>query len=218
MVMNARRIARCISAIESLPIDKVWMSMYWEKQLEAVIGEIISDTSRGHTHLILLSDDTVPSAGSLKLVLDALEQGYPVATGYCNLDAVSPFVNLTSAPFAIRDRSVGTDYKWLTRAEVESYPDPIVPTYFGGACLTGMSRAMWSRFPFRAEGPGPLYGYASDWNQCIRLQDAGVPIVAPRGAFVEHVKEVWNAGDKDPEKRLLIGEIPSEVRYDLHTK
>lgn len=216
LVMNPRRITRCIAAIDALPIDKVWMTAMWEKELEPVIDEII-DTDKGHTHLILLSDDTMPSPEALALVLAAMEEGHPVVTGYCNLDAKVPWVNLTRTPFKIRDRSVGSDYDWLSRQEVEAWYKPIVPTFFGGACLTAMPRALWKEFPFRCNThPGAEMGYASDWNSCVRLQDAGIPIVAPRGAFVWHVKDDWiTHAFTDPEKRLLNGSIPAEVRYDI---
>lgn len=219
LVMNPRRIARCITAIESLPIDKVWMTAMWEKELEPVIDKIVDDVIAGpdgYTHLILLSDDTVPTPKSLALVLAALEEGHPVVTGYCNLDSKVPHVNLTKSPFKHVDQSYGNDYDWFTRDEVEAWPDPIVPTCFGGACLTAMSRELWKQFPFRCNThPGAEMGYCSDWNLCVRLQAAGIPIVAPRGAFVHHVKEDWTSMViNDPEKRLLNGLIPSEVRYD----
>lgn len=212
LVMNPRRIARCIAAIEALDVDKVWLVAMTERQLEDVVHYVV-DKASAYSHLLLLSDDTVPTQGALDLVLAALEE-HPVVTGYCNLDASSPFVNITRRPFQCLDRSIGSDYDFFRRDVVATWSAPLVRTYFAGACLTGMSRDMWWKYPFRVF-PGSEPGYASDWMLSTRLQRDGVPIWAPRGAFVEHVKAVWNEPDRtDPERRLLIGEIPAEIRWD----
>lgn len=214
LVMNPRRIPECISAIEALRIDKVWMTAMWESELMPVISSI-AESPRGHTHLILLSDDTVPTQEALDLVLQNLD-GRPFVTGYCNLDQICPFVNLTKRPFHIRTHSVGSDYEWYTKEEAESWADPLIPTHFGGATLTAMPVDMWRRFPFGVLiAPGDPRGFASDWTLCVRLQEANVPMVAPRGALIRHVKEDWRTMTvTDPKKRLLNGTIPKEVRWD----
>jgi hypothetical protein len=210
-----------MDAIAALDIPKAWLIAFWERELEPVIDEIVEQGK--HSHYLLLADDTIPTQealdlvlDALDLVLDALEDGRPVVTGYVNLDATAPHVNLTKTPFKIRDRSVGDDYDWYTKDEAASYPDALIPTHFAGSALTGMPLAMWRRFPFRCvTRVGEPRGYSSDWHLSIRLDDAGVPIVAPRGALFEHCKRDWRTqAIDDPEKRLLVGEIPSEVRWE----
>ncbi len=220
-VMNPRRIQRAFDAINSLAIDKVWFSNMWERDLvEPMAAAVEEADERGYTHVLLLADDTVPTQRALDLVTTWLA-AYPIVTGYCNLDAVCPFVNLTKTPFKIRDRSAAEDYDWFTQAEVDAYPYGLVPTKFAGACLTGYSVNLWKRFPFRPTvHEGEPRGYASDWNWSIRVQDAGLSIVAPRGAYVEHLKLDWRSQSVDltqyPEKRLLIGVYPPAVRWDIY--
>lgn len=216
LVMFPRRIPRCLAAIHALDIDKAYLSAMYEAELVPVIARIV-DTHAEYTHFILLADDTVPTQASLDLVLEGLAAGHPVVTGFCNLDVGSTLVNLTSRPFETKTRSVWSDYAWMSRASVDAVPEPYIPTHFAGACLTGMTRAMWQRYPFGVNThDGEPRGYCSDWNLCRRLQDDGVPIVAPRGAFVEHVKEDWRTqAVTDPAKRLLVGVLPAEVQWSL---
>ncbi len=109
----------------------------------------------------------------------------------------------------------------MTREEVEGSKEKWVKSEFAGACLTGYSVDLWRRFPFR---PNILHkgsrGNASDWNFCIRTQDAGVPIIAPRGAFVHHLKGDWEPllNNRKSEGRLLVGVRPPRVRWDIQRK
>lgn len=213
LILNPRRIPRCLAAIAKLDIDKAWLEGFWEKQLEPVIEDIVENAA-SYTHLLLLADDTIPNQHALDLVLASLKDGHPVSSGYCNLDGEAPHVNITRTPFKVRDRSVADDYDWYTKPEAGFYPEPLIPTHFAGSALTGMPRAMWRRFPFRClTHDGEPRGYSSDWHLSIRLGDAGVPIVAPRGALIFHDKASWRTqATSDPQKRLLVGEIPARVR------
>lgn len=221
LVMNPRRIPRAIEAIEALSIHKVWLSCFWEAELVPVIAQVVEEAeAKGYTHLLLLSDDTVPTQKALSLVVRHLPD-HPVVTGYCNLDAVLPYVNLTKRPFVHHNESYANDYAWFTREEVSAHPEELISSCFGGACLTGMSVAMWKRFPFDVvTRPNAPLGYASDWKLSVRLQISNIPIVAPKRAFVPHLKTVWLEGPaqdavKDPNFRLLMGEVASSVRWDL---
>ena len=213
--MQPRRIPRALEAISSLSIDKVWLQGFFEKQLEPQIRAVTSDGA--HTHYLLLADDTAPTQEALDLVLKHATD-HPVVTGYCNLAAGSPRVNLTQAPFQNLHQSDWSDYAWWTRDGVEAYPDELVSSHFAGACLTCMPKEMWRAFPFHAvTRPEQPRGYCSDWSLSVRLQRAQIPIVAPRGAFVEHLKEFENSTDIiRPEFRLLIGQpdFPSTLRWE----
>lgn len=220
VVMNPRRMRRCLEAISALDVEKTWLVGFWEKGLEAEVDAIVeaesSGRGRGYTHLVMLADDTAPTQAALDLVLGALDDGRPVATGHCNLDETSPLVNITRSPIPPdEDQPRVEHYDWYARAEVEAWPEPIVPTFFAGMALTGMTLEHWRRFPFRVvTRPDEPRGYASDWHLSRRLAAAGVSIAAPRGAFVEHVKERWNdQAPRDPSKRLLVGRIPAEVVF-----
>lgn len=225
VVMNPREIPECMAAISSLEIDKVW----FEYMTEAMIVQCMPDVVREakideYTHIVLLSDDTVPTQEALNLVLEC-NANYPnlhqpielCATGYCNLDSKLPFVNLTKRPFRNLEQSMAKDFDFYTREEVEGgvgANGATLRSWFAGACLTCMPTSLWERYPFQVLGGPGHPGYSSDWCLSTRLQRDGVPIVAPKGAFIRHVKEEWNQRDKSPEKRLLIGERPANVRWD----
>lgn len=224
MVMRPRDIPRCIAAIGGLDIDKVWFEYMTEAMIVGVMPDAIGMAKRaGYTHALLLSDDTVPTQAALDLVLglSAIEclagRGpHPrlVTTAYCNLDASKPEVNLTKRPFTILTQSYGSDYAFYTREEVVEYRSPFIATWFTGACLSCMPIDLWETYPFEVLGGPGHPGYGSDWKLSVRLQRDHVPILAPKHAFIEHVKEVWNQRDQSSEKRLLIGERPAGVRWD----
>lgn len=214
MCMRPRHIPECIEAFESLPIDKVWFEYMTEAGIvEEMPAVVVEAKARGYTHALLLSDDTVPTPEALAAVLEYAPH-FKCATGYCNLDSTLPFVNLTKRPFRNLEQSVGNDFAFYTRAEVDAHPNDLVPTFFAGACLTCMPIELWERYPFQVLGGPGHPGYSSDWCLSTRLYKDGVQIVGVKGAFVRHVKEVWGKRDLDPSKRLLIGERPAGVRWD----
>jgi hypothetical protein len=58
-----------------------------------------------------------------------------------------------------------------------------------------------------------VYGGQMDYDLSYRLGVDGVPIVAPPDGFCRHLKEIANMPDKNPEKRLLVGERPPAVTW-----
>lgn len=196
-VFNPRRIHECVDSIGRLDVDQCWLTGMREWQLDDHINGVIGETD--YTHYLCCSDDGVVPQFALNAVLDALDDGHPVATGYSNLDVADMRVNLTKSPFSVLGESVADDYDLYRLPEVLGYPDELVPTFFAGMALTGMTRDMWLDFPFVSAGS------PSDWNLSRRLQDAEVPIVAAKAGFMWHVKELVNVPDQDPRKRLMIG-------------
>jgi GT2 family glycosyltransferase len=211
LVMNPRDIRECVESIARLPIDRVWLRSYTERGLEEAIPRALAEAGPDYDYVLLVADDVVVFPGALDAVL-ALGKSYDVVTGYTRLDSTSPFVNLTRKPLA-GDVPVAGSYDFYRYAEVAGYEDEVVPTGFVGFALTGMPRDLWDRFPFSALGGEP--GYSSDFALSVRLRDAGIPMVAARGGYVEHVKETWNQLDAEPRKRLLLGERPSELVFDV---
>jgi hypothetical protein len=204
-VFNPRQIDECVDSIGRLPCDQAWLTGYTEAELVDVIAGVIAETT--YTHYLVCSDDGVIPEFALEAVLETLADGHPVVTGYSNLDVIDMRVNLTKRPFELLTRSVAEDYDLYHLSEVLGWPDRLVPTCFAGFAVTGMSRDMWLKFPYRSDG------VPSDWNLSRRLQDAKVPIVAPKAAFMWHVKEIVNLPDKEHRKRLLIGEVEPGVNW-----
>ena len=211
MIMNPRRIDECIESFERMPIERAWLTGYSERELVDVVAQMLEATPE-FTHYIWASDDLVVNEEALAAVLAALEDGHPVVTGYCNFDLTDdPRVGLSMSPL-LTERPTLESYDFPTQQQIDEAPGDPVRTWFAGFVLTAMSREMWLRYPFQL---GPA-GAQTDYSLCWRLQQDDVPIVAPKAARVLHVKDVWGVyPDADPRKRLLIGEIPAEVRYEI---
>jgi len=202
LIMNPRRIVECVESIGRLPIDQAWLTGYTEFELTALIEAIIRDSD--YSHYLICSDDGVIPEFALESVVERLDD-HPVVTGYSNLDAVDWRVNLTKTPFQVTSHSVMEDYDLYHVSDVWGWPDELVPTYFAGFALTGMSREMWQKYPYTS------IGNPSDYSLCVRLQKDGVPIVAPKQACMWHAKEVINQEDQEARKRVLVGQIEPVV-------
>lgn len=210
-VMHPRNIRPCVESIEALDVPTAWMDGFTEWGLRDAMRDLIADQALDFDHLALVSDDCVIGQEALDAVLD-LCADHPVVTGYTRLDSTHPLVNITRSPLRGDAPGVGA-YDWYSHEEASTWPDEVIPTGFAGFALTAMSRDMWERFPFDAFG-GASSSWASDFHLSARLRDAGVPIVAARAGYIEHVKEVWNRLDRDPAKRLLVGTMPARVRIE----
>lgn len=208
LVLNPRRISESLLTISALHIDQAWLTGYSEHELQAVIPTLVEQQHQ-RTHFIVLSDDTIPTQPALNRVLDLLEAGAPVATGYCNLDTSQDTrVNTTRSPLK-RDTPSLDAYDFHTQPEIDAYPDPVFRTWFTGMALTAMTRSMWQRFPFKAYLPP---GNASDFNLSHRLQMNQIPIWSHREARIHHIKDRVNYLDTDPRKQLLLG-VNQGVHY-----
>lgn len=157
----------------------------------------------GYDRAFMVSDDSCPHQPALDMVRGLLDQGHPVATGYCNFGADDMRVNLCQQPDP-------DPYQMMTLEQAQTWPSDVIPTSFAGFSLTGMSVDMWARYPHRTQS-----GCNSDLDLCQRLKADGVPIVAHRSAFVWHCKERWSVPDSDPRKRLLVGVEPSSIDLEV---
>lgn len=181
MVMNPRKIPQCMEALEALQIDKVWLKNWTERELVSVIADVIENTD--HDVIGLVADDTIPPQSSLDLILDAFEPS-SVYTGYCNMEEGQEEVNLSKTPLKVQDVANHSCYEFPLRKEVES-GEGLFRSYFAGFAMTFMSRDMWLKYPFKCVGDP---GFQSDYQLSLRLQADGVPIFAPVGAFMKHLR------------------------------
>lgn len=204
--MNARRIPECIEGFEALDCDVAWMTGYTDAELGPVHQQIVASTAYGA--YVVVSDDCVVTQAALDAVVALLEAGHPAATGWCKLTQASPLANLCHRPL-IGDEPKVSAYPFYRARDVHAYEGEIVPTHFMGFALTGMPRELWERFPYGAYTERRASGYSSDFHLCARLRDAGVPMVAARDGYVEHLKVT---GRKPPSHRVLVGEVEPSVR------
>jgi GT2 family glycosyltransferase len=181
MIMNPREIPQCMTALEALDIDKVWLKNWTERELVSVIAEVIDSTD--HDVIGLLSDDTIPNQGALDLVLDSFEPS-AVFTGYCNMDEGSPEVNLSKSPLIVKEQASLACYNFPSQNEVDNH-DGLYRSWFTGFAMTFMSKHFWQRYPFDCVGTP---GYQSDYRLSVRLQQDEIPIWAVPGAFMPHLR------------------------------
>lgn len=205
-VMNARRIPRVIDSLEALDCDLAWMTGYTDAELGPVHQQIVEQTD--YDAYLVVSDDCVVSQAALDAVVKLLEEGRPAATGWCKLHTRSEFANLCRAPLRGTDPKPSA-YPFYRADAVRRFRDSVVPTHFMGFALTGMPRELWRRFPYGAYTERRASGYSSDFHLCVRLRDAGVPMVAAREGYVDHLKLAVRR--KPPDHRLLVGEIEKQV-------
>ena len=202
IVLNPRAIRECITSITELPVPKIWLTGYTEREIsEGVFLAVLAQYD--FDRYFVVSDDVIvrPYAfDAIRHVLDLHDA--PVATGYSQRSHADWKVNLTRKPL-MDDLPTAGAYDFRHFRDVVSWPTPELPTWFTGMSLTGMSREMWRRFPFQCfvDDESPL-GYASDFHLSKRLQDAEVPIRAAREGFAYHWRHEWrhtnHPGDAKP--------------------
>ena len=213
MIMNPRRLPECMLSLENVDAPKVWIRNYTEKQLEQVIPRVIEESD--FDYYIAVSDDVIAWTGAYDSVRRALEEEkYVVATGYCNLD---PFCGMTSLTKSPPREPYATEqcYDWISFRDL---PDrKFIRTYHPSFAMTGMSRAMWAKYPWRCWGSSGVHGWAADLDLGVRLAADGVPIFAPRDAFIYHTKMDWREVDHQVhvERKLYVGLEPAEIVWDL---
>lgn len=173
-----------MESIQALPIDKLYLRGWTERAIADGAWKLVMD--QPVEWIWVTSDDVIIREPALDAVR-ALAGKHPVVTGYAQRSHTEWIVNLTNQALML-DNPCPEAYSFRSFAEVVSYPEPVVPTWFTGMSLTGMSIDMWRQFPFNCyEDPG----YASDFHLSWRLQQAGIPIVAAREAFTYHWRHDW---------------------------
>jgi len=213
MIMNPRRIPECMLSLENIDRPKVWLKNYSERELEQIIPRVIEESD--FDYYVAVSDDVVAWTGAYDSVCRALEvEKFLVATGYCNLD---PFCGLTSLTASPPREPWPTEetYDWISFRDLPK--KPYIRTWHPSFAFTGMSRAMWAKYPWRCFGSSGNAGWAADLELSIRLMRDSVPIYAPRDAFIYHTKHDWKRVEyrDNPDKRLFVGVDEAEVVWDL---
>lgn len=202
IVLNPREIRECVTSFAELPVPKVWITGFSEREIsEGIFLAVLAQYD--FDRYFVVSDDVIVRPYAFDAIRHILDLHLaPVATGYSQRSHADWTVNLTRKPL-MADWPVADAYDFLHFREVVSHSEPVLETWFTGMSLTGMSREMWQRFPFQAfvadESPR---GFASDFHLSKRLQDEGIPILAAREGFAYHWRHEWrntnHPGDAKP--------------------
>lgn len=212
VILHPRDIPPVMAAYAELPYDKLWLSRYTERELaDGVFMAALREA--GYDRYMICSDDILVRQGAVDRVVAALDAGHPVATGYSQRTHTEMVINLTSGP--IRGPQPGPEaYDFLNLSDAVSKTEPLFRTWFAGFSITGMSMEMWEQFPFDCFGDPWEGGMASDFSLSLRLQKAGVPIMAVRDAFAYHWRNEWRTVNHPDDAGLLVGEQTAEVRLE----
>jgi hypothetical protein len=208
IVLNPRRIPYCLKPLNDLWVDKLWLRNMTEPQIAAAWPDIL-DRISGYDWAWIQSDDGIARPHALDSLYGLALEGHPVVTGYSNLDQNDTRVNLCKTPLGVP--CTREAFNLMTLHDVLSHESEVVPTWFAGFSLTGMSLDNWAKYPYQLEEGG----MSADYNLSKRLELDGVPIVAHRDALVWHVKEQWSQADTDHVKRLYVGVEPPSIDLEV---
>jgi hypothetical protein len=210
-ILNPREIPEFEDSIGALPIATVRLRGYTEREISDGVWEYVLDqaTAKGFTHLSLISDDLIVPARSLDLILEhAFANPDRVTTGWANVDEHHHDAGITYQPLTDPEPTA-TSYRFPTWRDVLMGPE-IQETFFTGFVATTCTIEMWRRYPYELYGEG----WAADYSMSRRLHADGVRIDCLRDAFCLHLKENRGAPTMRPERKLLIGKMRREVRFD----
>lgn len=191
IVLNPRTIPECMSALDELKIPQIRIIGYTEKQIEETVFSQLLAEFVEYDFFYMVSDDAIVRPYALDAVRKLARAGNPVVTGYSQRTHQDWTVNLCATPLK-GDHPSPEAYDFYLYEEIVGFECEEVESYFAGMSLTGMSRKMWERFPFRCFGGGARNtGYASDFSLSLRLQREDIPIMAARDGFCYHWRFDW---------------------------
>lgn len=200
VVLNVRDLPAAMTSYRRLAVDQLHVRAHYEHDALATINHAVEQLP--YRRFSIVSDDCAVPPAAFAAVRD-LARTHDAATGYCRLDDESPFSNITITPLA-SPHPERRAYRWATIDHVGAGP-AVQRTWFAGMCLSTFSRDLLRSFPLAAypQIVDPAAGYylhpdgrnepfdkgcASDFHLSIRLQNAGVPIMAARDGFCRHHK------------------------------
>lgn len=210
-ILNPREIPEFEASVDALPIASVRLRGYTETEIADGVWDYVLDqaTAKGFTHISLISDDLVVPARSLDLIVNhAFANPDRVTTGWANVDEEHDDAGITYEPLKDAEPTA-TSYRFPTWRDVLMGPE-IQQVFFTGFVATTCTIGMWRRYPYELYGEG----WAADYSMSRRLTADGVRIDCVRDAFCLHLKENRGAPNTRPERKLLIGKMKREVRWD----
>lgn len=210
-ILNPREIPEFEDSVQLLPIPTVRLRGYTERELaDGVWDHVLTSAERkGYTHITLISDDLVVPPDSLEAILTHAKM-WPerVTTGWANVDEESQDAGISYRPLTDAEPTA-TSYGFPTWRDVLAGPR-IQRTYFTGFVATTCTLELWQQYPYEVYGEG----WAADYSMSRRLHADGVRIDCLREAFCLHLKENRGRPTTRPERKLLIGKMRREVRWD----
>lgn len=188
LIWTARRIPTCQYHLDTLTgIDKLWIYGHTEYELSQAIPTFLAEHPQ-YTTIGIAPDDGIYSQQTIDAVFNhADELGTPVS-GWSNCDYTHHYTNIGNPDYNQGPPSTAADYNLLSIPDVAAQPEPFQAGFAGHSLLT-MHRTLWldpatSLEPIQRCAPGSQ----SDYNQCRKLWQAGIPITIHPNAHIAHLK------------------------------
>jgi len=183
MVLKASHLYPVVDSIERIDMETAWFSGYTETELAITLNSFISDTD--YDYYWLTSHDLVLHQEGVDCLVEILENDPScVATGYCNVSLDNPLSTITRAPIDQPEPSLES-YGFLTNQSVQKLEDDIIRTYFASWSMSGMTRDMWLKYPYKTMGSGDR----TDLNFSMRFcQEESNKIFSHKKASFLHLK------------------------------
>lgn len=203
VIWTARNIPTCQYHFRTLTgIDKLWIYGHTEWELAHALPTFLADHPE-YTHAVFTADDGIITQQALASVLHTASLHPDAAVGgWSNCDFTHHYTNIGTLPL-VDDAPVSMkSYGHLVPIDVVAEKREPFRAVFCGHSLFTLTREAWIDPATRLHPCGTGGGHASDYAQCKRLQDAGVPVWIDPFAFVPHLKLNHLEADTAGWKRL----------------
>jgi hypothetical protein len=194
-------------------IDKLWIYGHTECELAAALHTFLEQHPQ-YTHATLMPDDGIVSQQALDSVLRLAAEldNKPTAVGgWSNCDFTHHYTNIGVTPITEPQPKSMQDYGHLLGIDELAEREHPFRAQFCGHTLFTMPRELWLDDATRLLPIAPEPGWASDYNQCRRLAEAGIELWVDPLAFAGHLKLDHLVSDTAGWKRLHM----SDKRVEL---
>jgi hypothetical protein len=178
VVWTARKIPTCHMHFRALTgIDKLWVYGHTECELAEALPRFLQRHPE-YTHATLMPDDGIVSQQALDSVLrTARSHDRGAVGGWSNCDFTHHYTNIGLTPLTKPKPESMSDYGHLLGiSEIAEREHPFRAQFCGHTLFT-MPSDLWLHDATRLQPLDPAPGWASDYAQCKRLRDAGIPLV-----------------------------------------
>jgi hypothetical protein len=205
MIWTARRIPVAHHHFRNLTgIPKLWIYGHTEYELADAVPAFLAEHPE-YTHATLMPDDGIVSQQALDSVLKTARQYDRSAVGgWSNCDFTRHYTNIGLTKLVAPVPKSMSDYGHLLSIDELGERETPFRAQFCGHTLLTMPSDLWLHEKTRLQPIPPAPGYASDYNQCKRLSEAGIELFVDPLAFVAHLKLDHLIGDTTGWKRLYM--------------
>lgn len=206
VIWTARSIPTCWHHFEALTgVGKLWINSHTEWDLADALPDLL-DQLPEYELVGFAPDDGIFSQQSVDRVFDTLEEkladGPCAVGGWSNCDFTHHYTNIGNPSYNGTAPRAVADYELLPIEHVAAQRHPFLAGFCGHSLLA-MHRTQWMHPDTRLSPLGSRpHGCMSDYSQCERLHNAGIPLWVDPRAFIGHLKLDHTVSDTSGWKQL----------------